>query len=105
MVQHYCQTHVCIAAWEPRTTTAARDLHRNANYARNIGIPGSHGSHICNRIFRAWCHSVRGSADKLCFHVLGRCVSPASVFVPLEYAITDHLFLQVLLFRVSSIRF
>lgn len=98
MVQHHCQTHVCFTAWEPYTT-AACDLHRNVDHARNIGVPGSHGSHICRRIFRAECNSVWGSVDKLCFHVLGRCVSPASTFAPSpEHVMIDHSLVQVLLF-------
>ena len=75
MVQHHRETHVCFAAWEPRTTTATCDLHWNVDYASNVGVPSSHGSHISHRIFRSRCNSVRGSVYKLFFHVLDRCVS------------------------------
>lgn len=75
MVQYYCQTHVYVAAWESRTTTATCDLHGHVDDACHVGVPSSHGSHIGDRILRSRLYSVRGSVDKLCVHVLGRCVS------------------------------
>ena len=101
MVQHYRQTHVCFAAWESRTTTATRDLHGNVDYASNLGVPSSHGSHISHCIFRSRCDSVRGSADKLYVHVLDRCVSPTFNGRGARTCNIDRLLFQVLLFRVS----
>lgn len=70
MVQHDRQAHVSAAARESPTTTAARNLLGHAHYARDVGLPCSHGSHIHDRVIRAQCHSIRGSVDKLCVHVL-----------------------------------